>query len=58
MIYWIVESALLRSRCWNRCFDNPRASGGGEKKEMIKVDFSEYGVAVSRIIVKKFEEGR
>lgn len=56
MIYWIVESALLRSRCWNRCFDNPR--GGGEKKEMIKVDFSEYGVAVSRIIVKEFEEGR
>lgn len=53
-----MESALLRSRCWNRCFDNPRASGGGEKKEMIKVDFSEYGVAVSRIIVKEFEEGR
>lgn len=52
-----MESALLRSRCWNRCFDNPRASGGGGE-EMIKVDFSEYGVAVSRIIVKEFEEGR
>ena len=27
------------------------------EKKMIKVDFSEYGVAVSRIIIKEFEEG-
>lgn len=27
-----------------------------EKKEMIKVDFSVYGIAVSRIIVEEFEE--